>query len=72
MDISKVQFLNEKQLGFLADNSKALVDKSLLKMLKHDNDKAVKAHKKRVSIFSLVATWSHDPFTDFRVARYFR
>ncbi|KAJ3652064.1 hypothetical protein Zmor_018061 [Zophobas morio] len=49
MDISKVQFLNEKQLGFLADNSKALVDKSLLKMLKHDNDKAVKAHKKRIS-----------------------
>lgn len=55
MDISKVQFLNEKQLSFLADNSKVMVDKKVLKMLKDEDQKKIKAHKEKVRIvFSLL------------------
>jgi hypothetical protein len=51
MDISKVQFLNEKQLGFLADNAKGMVDKKVLKSLKDEDQALIKEHKKRVMGF---------------------
>lgn len=35
MDISKAQFLNSKQLQFLYDNKKTIIDKDLLKTLKN-------------------------------------
>ncbi|KAF7282113.1 hypothetical protein GWI33_003228 [Rhynchophorus ferrugineus] len=38
MDIFKAQFLNEKQLGFLSENTKCIVDKDVLKQLKSDED----------------------------------
>ncbi|RZB40094.1 DNA-directed RNA polymerase I subunit RPA1 [Asbolus verrucosus] len=49
MDISKVQFLNKKQLDFLADNSKAMVDKDVLKSLRDEDQKRIKSHKKKLN-----------------------
>ncbi|EFA05003.1 DNA-directed RNA polymerase I subunit RPA1-like Protein [Tribolium castaneum] len=49
MDISKLQFLNSKQLVFLADNSKGMIDKKALKMLKDEHQKSVKAHKQQLA-----------------------
>lgn len=48
MDISKVQFLNEKQLNFLADNAKAMIDRNVLKKVKDEDEVAVKTYKKKV------------------------
>lgn len=38
MDISKSQFLNSKQLKFLSENAKAIVDKKMIKKLKCVDD----------------------------------
>lgn len=49
MDVSKVQFLNEKQIDFLVNNRKAIIDKGILKELQ-DNKDCVQAeiHSKKV------------------------
>ncbi|XP_066149248.1 DNA-directed RNA polymerase I subunit RPA1 isoform X2 [Euwallacea fornicatus] len=38
MDISKVQFFNEKQLPFLHDNVKCIINKDVLNQLRNDED----------------------------------
>lgn len=38
MDISKSQFLNSKQLKFLFENAKAILDKDMIKKLKCVDD----------------------------------
>lgn len=49
MDISKVQFLNKKQLSFLAENCKALVDNNVVHLLKDDKGKKIRKCQKKVS-----------------------
>lgn len=49
MDISKVQFLNEKQLGFLSENTKALVDDKVLTAVKDGHQKMVKKHNNKLN-----------------------
>lgn len=39
MDVSKVQFLNSKHIRFLAENSKAIIDKSIIKNLQNFDEK---------------------------------
>ncbi|KAF2896564.1 hypothetical protein ILUMI_09614 [Ignelater luminosus] len=39
MDVSKAQFLNSKHIRFLAENSKAIIDKSIIKDLQNADEK---------------------------------
>lgn len=49
MDITKVQFLNEKQLPFLEKNSEAIIEKDVLKIHKQDDRTAlVEEHIEKV------------------------
>lgn len=55
MDVSKVQFLNEKQIDFLINNRKAIIDKSILKELQDNKDCVqVELHSKKVKIYKIV------------------
>lgn len=49
MDISKVQFLNKKQMSFLGENSAAMVDKQILKALKDSDQKILRKYELSVS-----------------------
>lgn len=51
MDVTKAQFLKRKQMDFLADNCKAIIDKKTIKQLKgvEDYDK-LEEHVKKVRI----------------------
>ncbi|XP_017771574.1 PREDICTED: DNA-directed RNA polymerase I subunit RPA1 [Nicrophorus vespilloides] len=51
MDISKVQFLNEKQIPFLADNFKTMWNKDLLKTMKEDLDAGVEEQRNQVKLY---------------------
>lgn len=52
MEISKAQFLNEKQLGFLNENKKVLNDKKLIKTLEKDPVvQQVQQHHDKVLVF---------------------
>lgn len=52
MDISKVQFLNGKQMHFLSENRKVFVDKSILNRLKEDEKQAeIKEHAEKVIMY---------------------
>lgn len=52
MDISKVQFLKEKQLPFLSDNSEAIVDTQVIEELKSvERYSDMKKHIKQVRIY---------------------
>lgn len=49
MDVTKAQFLRRKQMDFLADNCKVIVDKKTIKQLKDVEDyKKLDEHIKKV------------------------
>ncbi|KAG5891414.1 hypothetical protein JTB14_031480 [Gonioctena quinquepunctata] len=49
MDITKAQFLNQKQLGFLSENVKALSQTDIIKQLKNDeSQELLEQHKKEI------------------------
>nr|XP_023014677.1 DNA-directed RNA polymerase I subunit RPA1 isoform X1 [Leptinotarsa decemlineata] len=50
MDVTKAQFLNEKQLGFLSENVSVLSQKDIIKQLKRDkNQDQLKLHKEQIA-----------------------
>lgn len=49
MDVTKAQFLKKKQMAFLADNCKTIIDKETIKQLKETEDyEKLKEHIKKV------------------------
>lgn len=58
LDIPKAQFLNKKQMSFLMDNYKAIVDKDVLEELKSniDTDDLANHTEKVVQIFFLLTS----------------
>lgn len=49
MDVTKAQFLRKKQMDFLADNCKVIIDKKTIKQLKQVEDyEKLEEHVKKV------------------------
>lgn len=66
MDISKAQFLKEKQMNFLGDNCKAIVNKKDIKKLKNVDDyDNLEAHMLRLSEWKKV---NGDPMKRSRIS----
>lgn len=59
MDISKVQFLKQSQMAFLADNNKVIADAEIIKSLKEGED--FSALKKRIKLIKRWKKENGDP-----------